>query len=79
MAYGKPVIATGSYSNLVENGLNGYLFPEYDSEGMAERIVYLSEHPEVVERMRGANVRKARELFDGSPMPPGLRQCTTRS
>jgi len=65
MAYGKPVIATGQYNQFVEDGINGYLFPEYDPRGIAEKIIYLRDHPEVRERMRDANRQKARRLFDG--------------
>ena len=38
---------------------------EFDAEKIAEKIIYLSEHPEVVERMRKANIEKAKRLFDG--------------
>lgn len=65
MAQGKPVIAMGNYSKFVESGLNGYLFSEFDPEKVAEAIVYLSKHPDVVDRMAESNVRKARNLFDG--------------
>jgi len=65
MAYGKPVLATGSYDKFVEDGVNGYLFPEFDPERIAKKIIYLSEHPEVVVRMRDNNINKAKRLFDG--------------
>jgi len=45
--------------------VNGYLFPKFDAEKIAEKIIYLYEHPEVVERMRKANIEKAKRLFDG--------------
>ncbi len=35
--------------------------PECDDE----KIIYLSKYPEVVERMRKANIEKANRLFDG--------------
>ena len=35
------------------------------SEFDAGRIIYLSRHPEVIERMRKANIEKAKRLFDG--------------
>jgi glycosyltransferase involved in cell wall biosynthesis len=66
MAHGKPVIATGSYDRFVEDGINGYLFSEYDSQAIAEKIVFLFDHPEAVETMAIANREKARQLFDGT-------------
>ena len=33
-------------------------------ERIGEKIIYLSKHPEVIERMKGANIRKAKKLFD---------------
>lgn len=65
MAHGKPVIATGIYDRFVEDGINGYLFSEYDSRAIAEKIIYLQDHPEVRERMGEANRQKARRLFNG--------------
>ncbi len=65
MAYGKPVLATGIYDNFVQNGVNGYLFPEFDAKKIGEKIIYLSEHPKVVEKMRKENIEKAKRLFDG--------------
>lgn len=65
LAMGKPVLAIGTYDKFVEDGVNGYLFPEFDAEEIAKKIIYLKEHSEVRERMRKANIEKARRLFDG--------------
>jgi len=66
MAYGKPVIATGTYNRFVEDGVNGYLFPEYDPQAIAEKIVYLCEHQGMLRKMGSANREKAKALFDGT-------------
>ncbi|MDY7035580.1 MAG: glycosyltransferase, partial [Thermodesulfobacteriota bacterium] len=65
LTYGKPVITIGTYDKFIEDGVNGYLFPEFDAEKIAEKIIFLSEHPEVCEKMRKANIEKAKRLFDG--------------
>jgi glycosyltransferase involved in cell wall biosynthesis len=66
IALGKPVIAIGRYDKFVEDGVNGYLLPEFDAKEIAEKIVFLLEHPEVVEKMGNANREKANKLFDGT-------------
>jgi glycosyltransferase involved in cell wall biosynthesis len=65
LAFGKPVIATGSYDKFVEDGTNGYLFPKFDAEGIAEKICYLADNPNVVRKMGRANIEKANRLFNG--------------
>jgi glycosyltransferase involved in cell wall biosynthesis len=65
LALGKPVVAIGSYDKFVEDGVNGFLFPEFDAEAIAQKIIYLSAHPEIVDSMKAANIEKARRLFDG--------------
>ena len=62
---GKPVIATGSYDKFVKDGTNGYLFPKFDAEGIAEKICYLADNPDVVRKMGKANIEKAGRLFNG--------------
>jgi len=65
LTYGKPVIAIGTYDTFVQNGVNGFLLVEFSATETAKRIVFLAEHPQVVERMRVANIEKAKKLFDG--------------
>ena len=65
IAIGIPVIAVGTYNKFVEDGVNGYLFSEFDAEKIAKKISYLSEHPEAAERLKRANIEKAKRLFDG--------------
>jgi glycosyltransferase involved in cell wall biosynthesis len=62
---GIPIIAIGTYSKFVEDGVNGYLLPEFDAEKIAQKIIYLSGHPEVTEGIKRANIEKAKRLFNG--------------
>lgn len=48
MAMGLPVIAThhGGIPELVEDSVSGFLVPERDDGAIAEKIIYLIEHPQ---------------------------------
>jgi colanic acid/amylovoran biosynthesis glycosyltransferase len=48
MAMGLPVVSTfhGGIPELVENGVSGFLVPERDAEALAEKLIYLIDHPE---------------------------------
>jgi len=63
MMCGRPVISLGAYRKFVEDGINGYLFPEFDAEKVAEKIAFLSVNPEVVEKMGEAGRHKGKEFF----------------
>ena len=66
MASGKPVLATGTYSNFVEDGVNGYLFPEFNAEDVAKKIMYLADDPQEAARMGESGKDKAAGLFGPS-------------
>ncbi|MDD5679955.1 MAG: glycosyltransferase family 4 protein [Candidatus Omnitrophica bacterium] len=65
MASGKPVVTVGNYDKYIRDGVNGYLLPEFDAEKFAEKIAYLSAHPEVAQKMGRDNKEKAESLFNG--------------
>jgi colanic acid/amylovoran biosynthesis glycosyltransferase len=48
MAMGLPVISTfhGGIPELVEEGVSGFLVPERDEKAIADKLIYLIEHPE---------------------------------
>lgn len=64
MMSGRPVISLGTYQKFVEDGINGYLLPEFDAGKIAEKIYYLSSHPDVVRRMGEAGRIKGKDFFD---------------
>lgn len=53
MAMGLPVISTlhGGIPELVEDGISGFLVPERDADAIAQKLIYLIEHPEMWEKM----------------------------
>ncbi|MBD2344565.1 colanic acid biosynthesis glycosyltransferase WcaL [Anabaena subtropica] len=66
MAMGLPVISTrhGGIPELVEDGVSGYLVPERDVEAIADKLIYLIEHPELWENMGKAGRRRVEEKYD---------------
>jgi colanic acid/amylovoran biosynthesis glycosyltransferase len=47
MAMGLPVLSTrhGGIPELVEDGVSGFLVPEYDVDQLAEKLLFLIQHP----------------------------------
>jgi glycosyltransferase involved in cell wall biosynthesis len=66
MSSSRPVICTnaGGNSELVENGVNGYVVPMRDPPALAESISTLLKDPELMKKMGAASRKKAEEEFD---------------
>ena len=64
MASGLPIITTdhGCIKESVIGGENGFIIPKRNAEAVAEKIVYLIEHPDVRERMG----KKSRQLYEAN-------------
>jgi glycosyltransferase involved in cell wall biosynthesis len=65
-----PVVST-IHNGIVENvidGKTGFLVPEYDYETMAEKIIYLIQHPDIAEQMGKAGREHIMKLCE-----PGKR------
>lgn len=56
MATGLPVVSTrhSGIPELVQDGISGFLVPEKDVDALAERLLYLIEHPEIWPKMGSA-------------------------
>ncbi len=66
MACGKPVIGTnvGGIPDQVVDGYNGFLIKPKDPNAIAERILYLYDHPELAKRMGKRGREIAEKKFD---------------
>lgn len=66
MACGLPVVATavGGVTDLVEDGVTGFLVPPGDVGALAERLEQLCASPELRARMGAAGRKRAVTLFD---------------
>ena len=66
MACGRAVITTDAPGcrETVADGVNGYLVPVQDAGAVADRMIHLREHPELIESMAKAGRSMAEETFD---------------
>ncbi|MBN2589419.1 MAG: glycosyltransferase [Sedimentisphaerales bacterium] len=70
MATGLPVIATrtGGSPELVEDGKSGFLVPQKDADALAEKIIYLIEHPEIWPQMGYAGRARVEADYDSDKL-----------
>ncbi|MCT7985022.1 glycosyltransferase [Laspinema sp. A4] len=70
MAMGLPVISTyhGGIPELVRDGISGYLVPERDTQGLAEKIKFLIEHPELWFQLGQAGRREVENNYNINPL-----------
>ncbi|MTI57845.1 glycosyltransferase family 4 protein [Geosporobacter ferrireducens] len=67
MASGLPIITTarGGNAEVIEENVNGFVIHEYNnSEVMADKIMYLLEHPDIAEKMGGMSRKLAEEKYN---------------
>ena len=66
MAMQRAVITTNApgCKETVVDGDNGFLVPVKDSDALAEKMIYMIEHPDEVERMAQRSLEICREKFD---------------
>ncbi len=65
MACGKPTVAyaVGGVPELVANGETGFLVPYQDEESLAERLVWLADHPVEARQMGHAGRQRIEQHF----------------
>jgi glycosyltransferase involved in cell wall biosynthesis len=51
MSMGLPVMATGTYSEFVKNGENGFLYPYFDPKKIADDLVWCYENQSKMHKM----------------------------
>jgi glycosyltransferase involved in cell wall biosynthesis len=76
MAMEKPVVAYNirGVRDLVEDGVNGFLVPFGDVNGLAEKILYLMKHPEVAEEMGKKGREKVEREFSLNIILPQMEK-----
>ena len=63
---GVPVLATGTYQGVVEDGVTGWLFAPFDADAMARRLAALSADPASWARVSAAAAAKGARCFAGT-------------
>lgn len=65
MACGTPVVGTavGGIKTTVVDGETGYLVPPNDPQALAEKLLWLYEHPHAAQRMGWAGMRRAYQHY----------------
>ncbi len=66
LAMGRPIITTDSIGcrETVRNGQNGFLIPIKDVQALANKMIYMIEHREELEKMADASYKYCKERFD---------------
>ncbi|WP_279506897.1 glycosyltransferase family 4 protein [Aeromonas veronii] len=79
MAIGRAVITTNvpGCRETVIDGVNGFIVPPFDFANLAEKMLYLIEHPEEIQRMGNESYRIAKERFDVHKINPILADILT--
>lgn len=66
MATGRPVIATnvGGLPEVIDDGITGILIPSNNPELLSEKIIFLLNHPEILQKFSINAIKSVREKFD---------------
>lgn len=74
MSIGRAVITTDvpGCRETVTDGKNGFLVPPFNSDALAEKMLYLIEHPEEIQRMGDESYHIAKEQYDVHKINPVL-------
>ncbi|WP_197723400.1 glycosyltransferase family 4 protein [Thiomicrorhabdus aquaedulcis] len=76
MAIGRAVITTDvpGCRETVVDGKNGFIVPPFDANALADKMIYLIEHPQEIERMGNASHGMAVERYDVHKINPILAE-----
>ncbi len=77
MAMRLPVIGTfhGGIPELIEDGVSGFLVPERDVKALAERLIFLIEHPEALQEFGHRGLKTIREKYEIDMLNDRLVEC----
>ena len=65
-AAGVPILATGTYAGVVQNGINGFLFEAFDARVVVRRLVDLQGDAQMWQRLSTAGQALALDKFRGT-------------
>ena len=70
MAVGRPVVASdvGGTRDALENGITGFVVPPRDPGALAEKVLWLLEHPDLAQQMGREGRRRVETVFSLSRM-----------
>lgn len=63
MSHGLPIVTLGTFQGFVENGVNGFIDPDFDANRVADHIMRLRDDPSLLSAMRESNLEKAEQMF----------------
>ncbi len=63
--FGVPVLATGSFTGVVEPDVTGYLFDPFDADAVAERLDAMVSQPELARQLGTAAWQKGERQYSG--------------
>jgi glycosyltransferase involved in cell wall biosynthesis len=65
IAAGTPCLATGKFSEIVENGITGYLFEPFDPRAVAKQLIDLLQNKGLWQRLSANCLSRGTEQFSG--------------
>lgn len=76
MAVGRAIVTTNAPGcrETVESGKNGFLIPQKNSKELAEKIMYIIEHPELLKEMANESYNICIEKFEVSKVNAAINQ-----
>ena len=66
LSMGRPIITTDTVGcrETVRDGVNGYFVPIKDSKALADKMIYLIEHRDILQKMSDASYEYCKKRFD---------------
>ena len=63
MTFGLPIVTLGTFETVVENGVNGFIDAEFDTNRVVGHLLRLRDDENLRQTMAVANQRKAERMF----------------
>ena len=79
LAAGLPVFSTGTYDRFVEDGVTGFLQPQFDKVKLAQRILQLADDRESSRALGAAGQIRVQQLCNGPERAKDLLELWQRA